>query len=154
VTKTFTVTALMQLAEKGELSLDDPIETYVPGMPNGSATLRQLAEMRSGIPSYTFDQSFQDTVFSDPNHVWTPQELVDLVKGEAPMFAPGTMTFYSNTNLVLLGMAIEKVTGAPIAEVMKGADLRAPRPRPHDHADRRRLPRAALAGLHDAGRRR
>ena len=119
VTKTFTVTALLQLAEEGVLSLDDPIEKYVPGMPNGDATLGQLAEMRSGIPSYTFDEGFQTTLFSDPNHVWEPQQLVDLVKGQDPMFAPGAMTFYSNTNLVLLGMVIEQVTGEPIAEVMK-----------------------------------
>ncbi len=119
VTKTFTVTALMQLAEKGQLSLDDPIEKYVPGMPNGTATLRELAEMRSGIPSYTFDQSFQDTIFSQPDTPWTPQQLVDLVKGQEPMFAPGTMTFYSNTNTVLLGMVIEKVTGKPVAQVFQ-----------------------------------
>jgi D-alanyl-D-alanine carboxypeptidase len=119
VTKTFTVTALLQLAEDGVLSLDDPIEQYVPGMPNGDATLAELAEMRSGIPSYTFDEGFQTTLFSDPNHVWEPQQLVDLVKGQEAMFAPGTMTFYSNTNLVLLGMVIEQVTGEPIAEVMQ-----------------------------------
>src|SRR5215218_966828 len=119
VTKTFTITALMQLAERGELSLDDPIEKYVPGMPNGDATLYELAAMRSGIPSYTFDESFQDTLFSDPNYVWTPQALVDLVKGVEPMFAPGAKTFYSNTNTVLLGMVIEQVTGKPIHEVMQ-----------------------------------
>jgi D-alanyl-D-alanine carboxypeptidase len=119
VTKTFTVTALMQLAEQGKLSLDDPIDTYVSGMPNGSATLGDLAAMRSGIPSYTFDQSFQDTIFSSPTTPWTPQQLVDLVKGDEPMFAPGTMTFYSNTNLVLLGMVIEQVTGKPVAQVFE-----------------------------------
>jgi D-alanyl-D-alanine carboxypeptidase len=119
VTKTFTVTALLQLAEEGALSLDDPIEQYVPGMPNGTATLAQLAEMRSGIPSYTFDEGFQTTLFSDPDFVWEPQQLVDLVKGQEPMFAPGTMTFYSNTNLILLGMVIEQVTGEPIDEVMQ-----------------------------------
>ncbi|MDR7186781.1 D-alanyl-D-alanine carboxypeptidase [Microbacterium trichothecenolyticum] len=119
VTKTFTITALLQLAEQGELSLDDPIEMYIPGMPNGDATLYDLASMRSGIPSYTFDQSFQETLFSDPNHVWTPQELVDLVKGTEPMYPPGSMTFYSNTNTVLLGMVIEKVTGKPIQDVMR-----------------------------------
>lgn len=119
VTKTFTVTALLQLAEAGTLSLDDPIEQYVPGMPNGTATLAQLAEMRSGIPSYTFDEGFQTTLFSDPNHVWEPQQLVDLVKGQEAMFEPGTMTFYSNTNLILLGMVIEQVTGKPIDRVMQ-----------------------------------
>lgn len=124
VTKTFTVTALMQLAERGELSLDDPIEQYVPGLPNGDATLYDLAAMRSGIPSYTFNTSFQDTVFGDPNHVWTPQALVDLVKGLEPMFAPGAKTFYSNTNTVLLGMVIEQVAGKPIQDVMQEQIIR------------------------------
>ena len=118
VTKTFTVTALLQLAEQGVLSLDDPIEQYVPGMPNGDATLRELGEMRSGIPSYTFDEEFQQTLFDDPNHVWEPQQLVDLVKGDEPMFEPGTMMFYSNTNLVLLGMVIEQVADKPIEDVI------------------------------------
>lgn len=119
VTKTFTVTALLQLAEQGELSLDDPIEQYVPGMPNGDATLVQLAEMRSGIPSYTFDEEFQQELFSDPDHGWEPQQLVDLVKGDEPMFEPGAMMFYSNTNLVLLGMVVEQVAGAPIQDVLQ-----------------------------------
>ena len=118
VTKTFTVTALLQLAEQGELSLDDPIEQYVPGMPNGDATLYELASMRSGIPSYTFDDSFQQEFFSDPETVYEPQQLVDLVKGDEPMFEPGTMMFYSNTNLVLLGMVIEQVADAPIEDVL------------------------------------
>lgn len=119
VTKTFTVTALMQLAEQGALSLDDPIEQYVPGMPNGDATLYDLAAMRSGIPSYTFDESFEHTLFADPDYVWTPQALVDLVKGVEPMYPPGAKTFYSNTNTVLLGMVIEQVTGKPIDQVMQ-----------------------------------
>jgi D-alanyl-D-alanine carboxypeptidase len=119
VTKTFTVTSILQLSEQGALSLDDPIEQYVSGMPNGTATLAQLADMRSGIPSYTFDEGFQQTLFSDPDHVWTPQQLVDLVKGDDPMFEPGTMTFYSNTNLVLLGMVIEQVTGRSVEDVMR-----------------------------------
>ena len=154
VTKTFTVTALLQLAEAGDLSLDDPIEQYVPGMPNGTATLAQLAEMRSGIPSYTFDDGFQTTLFSDPNHVWEPQELVDLVKGQEAMFEPGTMTFYSNTNLILLGMVIEQVTGKPIDQVMQEQIIE---PLGLEHtvlAHRRHLPRSAPAGVHDAGRRR
>ncbi|MCC5953201.1 MAG: beta-lactamase family protein [Acidimicrobiia bacterium] len=118
VAKTFTVTALLQLAEQGELSLDDPIEDYVPGMPNGEATLGELAEMRSGIPSYTFSDEWQDALFSDPERPWEPDELVDVVRGEEPMFEPGAMMFYSNTNLVLLGMVIEQVTGEPIEDVL------------------------------------
>jgi D-alanyl-D-alanine carboxypeptidase len=74
-------------------------------MPSGDATLGQLAAMRSGIPSYTFNDEFQKRLFADPRHEWRPEQLVDLVGGEQPMFERGTMTFYPNTNLVVLGMA-------------------------------------------------
>jgi len=118
VTKTFTSTVLLQLAGEGALSLDDPISTYVPGTPNPQATLGQLSAMRSGIPSYTQTNEFSTAFFADPSRSWPPQELVDLVKGDAPMFEPGTAFDYSNTNIVLLGMVIEQVTGRPITEVM------------------------------------
>ena len=118
ITKTFTSTLLLQSAEKGELSLDDPIEKYVPGMPNPQATLGQLSAMRSGIPSYTFSDAFATAFFGDPQKVWTPEELVGLVKGAAPLFAPGEQWDYSNTNIVLLGMVIEQVTKQPIEKLI------------------------------------
>lgn len=118
VTKTFTVTLLLQLVEQGKVSLDDTISKYVPGMPNGDiATLRQLADMTSGIPSYTGEDGFLNTVFVDHQRQWTPEQLVDFVRGTQPLFAPGKGWNYSNTNTVLLGMVVEKVTGQPISEV-------------------------------------
>jgi D-alanyl-D-alanine carboxypeptidase len=118
ITKTFTVTALLQLVGDGELTLDDPIGDYVEGTPNPEATLGQLAAMRSGIPSFTFDEDFVDQLFADPREPWEPEELVAVVDGAEPDFAPGEATSYSNTNTVLLGMVIEQVTGQPIAEVL------------------------------------
>lgn len=118
VTKTFTVTALLQLADRGELSLEDLIGDYVDGLPNPHATLGQLASMRSGIPSYTFDEGFQEILFTDPDRVWKPEQLVDLIRGEEPDFAPGEATSYSNTNTILLGLVIEKVTGEPASRVI------------------------------------
>src|SRR5262245_12176626 len=117
ITKTFTVTAVLQLADEGALSLDDPIGDFVGGTPNPDATLGQLAAMRSGSPSYTFDEEFQEQLFGDPNRVWTPEQLVDFVRGREADFAPGEATSYSNTNTVLLGLVIEDVTGQPIDEV-------------------------------------
>ena len=118
ITKTFTITALLQLAEKGLVSLEDPISKYVPGMPNGdTATLGNLAAMTSGIPSYTENKAFTDALFANTSKAWTPQQLVDVVKGEAPMFAPGTKFYYSNTNTVLLGMVMEQVTGKPMEQI-------------------------------------
>lgn len=120
VTKTMTVSALLQLVEEGKVSLDDPIGKYFPGLPNGDvATLRQLANMTSGIPAYTADEAFQKAIFADPQRQWRPEELVDFVRGKESLFAPGKGWAYSNTNTVLLGMLIEQVTGKPIHEVFQ-----------------------------------
>ena len=120
ITKTFTVTLLLQLAEKGLVSLDDTIDKYVPGMPNGdTATLLDLAHMTSGIIPYTAIPASTDAFFADTQKAWTPQELVDFVKGTKPQFAAGTNFQYSNTNTVLLGMVIEQVTGRPYADVVQ-----------------------------------
>ncbi len=121
LTKTMTATVILQLFEEGKLSLDDPIGKYVPGMPNGdTATLRQLAEMTSGIEPYTLPGTgFQEQLFADPLRVWTPDELVAFERGKAPKFAPGEGWQYSNTNYVLLGMVIEQITGQPISEVFQ-----------------------------------
>ncbi len=118
VSKTFTVTLLLQLVEAGLVSVDDPIGDYVPGTTNPQATLGQLAAMRSGIPSYTTTDAFSDAFFADPFRSWRPEELVALVEGADPLFAPGAAWNYSNTNLVLLGMVVEQVSGRPVEELV------------------------------------
>ena len=111
-TKTFTVTALLQLAAQGKLGLDDPIGRYVPGVVNGdTATLRELASMTSGIPSYTQVEPFFHDLTSDPLRSFTPQQLLAYVAGEPALFPPGEGFDYSNTNTVLLGLVIEQVSG-------------------------------------------
>ena len=115
VTKTFTATLLLKAAARGQLSLDDTIDRYVEGIPNGDEiTLRQMADMSSGIASYTLDEQWQDEFFSDPRAVWTPEELVKFGIEDSPVFDPGDDFQYSNTNYVLLGMVLEQVTGKPI----------------------------------------
>ena len=118
LTKTMTATVLLQLVEEGTLSLDETIGTYVPGVPNGdNATLLQLADMTSGIPSYTASDAVVSKYFADPEYAWSPQELVDAVKPLPADFAPGEGWAYSNTNYVLLGMVIEQVLDQPIDAV-------------------------------------
>lgn len=119
VTKTFTVTALLQQVERGTMSLADPIEKYVPGLPNGrTATLRDLAQMTSGIPSYTQNRAWGTAYFADTASTYTAQQLVDYVKGKKPMFPAGKKFYYSNTNTVALGMAIAQATGKPLETVL------------------------------------
>ena len=120
VTKTFTGTLILQLAEEGLVSLDDPVEKYYPGIPNGpDITLAQLANMTSGIASYTTNPTFGERLFSDTRASFEPDELVQLAIPESPHFAPGTDYEYSNTNTVLLGLIVEQVTGQSIGEALR-----------------------------------
>jgi D-alanyl-D-alanine carboxypeptidase len=120
LTKTFTVTGVLQLARDGLLSLDDPIDRYVPGVPSGSQiTLRELARMQSGLPNYTANDDFVRTLLSDPQRPWTPQELLGYAFSQPPTFAPGQGFEYSNTNTVLLGLVVEKVSGQPLHDYIR-----------------------------------
>jgi len=120
VTKTFTVSLLLQAAAQGLLSLDDTIDQYVEGIPNGdSITLRQMASMTSGIASYTFNEQFLNDLFSDPERVWKPEELVQFGIADSPAFDPGTEFQYSNTNTVLLGLVLQQVSGKPIGDLYR-----------------------------------
>jgi D-alanyl-D-alanine carboxypeptidase len=120
ITKTFTVTVLLQLADQKRVRLDDPVSKYESFVPNGkNITLRMLANMTSGLYSYTFDKTFIRRLFADPHRSWTPRQLVNISIKHKPPFLPGKGWQYCNTNTVLLGMIIEKVTGKKIADVFK-----------------------------------
>ena len=77
LTKTFTVTGMLQLSEQGKLGLDDPIANYIDGVPQrDKITLRQLARMRSGLENYANSTEFQQALIADPYRNFTPQELL------------------------------------------------------------------------------
>lgn len=119
VTKTFTGTVIMQLAQEGKLSLSDPIEKYYAGIPDGDRiTLEQLANMTSGIASY-YTEPFLERYFGNPETTFKPDELIAYGVAESPTFEPGAQFNYSNTNTILLGRVIEAVTGQTAAEVFK-----------------------------------
>ncbi|GAB2832375.1 serine hydrolase domain-containing protein [Actinocorallia aurea] len=146
VTKTFTVTALLKLVDDGLLGLDDPISAHVSGVPNGrNITLRQLAEMRSGLFNYSEDPQWEKEMLANPKRPWTPRELLDFSFDHPAQFAPGERFQYSNTNTVLLGLAVEKASGKDLqdyltTEVIEPARLQdtafptdADFPEPHAH---------------------
>lgn len=119
-TKTFTVTALLQLVDRGKVELDDPISKYVPGVNRGdSITLRHLATMRSGLVNYTVTEAFDKALVADPLRVWTPPQLLALAVKRPLLFAPGTSLQYSNTNTILLGLVIEQVSGESLGEYIR-----------------------------------
>jgi len=107
-TKTMTATVIMQLVQEGKLKLNDPISKFRPDVPNGqNITIEQLATMRSGLYSYTFDLGFNETLDKDPQKAWTPDELLKIAFAHPSNSPPGTKFDYCNTNLVLLGLVIE-----------------------------------------------
>lgn len=111
VTKTFTAAAVFELVEDGVLTLDDPVEQWVPGWWEGP-TVRHLLGHASGIVSYNYVGDF------DGSAAWTPEELVQWAwdHDSSLRFAPGTDWEYSNTNYVLLGLVIEAATGRSYAD--------------------------------------
>ncbi|WP_405439284.1 beta-lactamase family protein [Streptomyces avidinii] len=130
VTKTFTVTALLELVDDGKVGLDDPIAKYVDGVPNGDRiTLRELAGMRSGLFNYSADEDFYKAFTSNPDRPFTPQELLDYSFKHPVLFEPNAKFYYCNTNLILLGLVVEKVSGTPLdrfidREVVEPAGLK------------------------------
>ncbi|WP_326653704.1 MULTISPECIES: serine hydrolase domain-containing protein [unclassified Streptomyces] len=120
VTKTFTVTGVLQLVDRGKVGLDDPISQYVSGVPGGDViTVRQLAEMRSGLFNYTDDERWLAALRSDPHRSYTPRQLLDIAFRHPPTFEPGAKWEYSNTNTTLLGMLVEKVSGQSLGDYLQ-----------------------------------
>ncbi|MFF3935642.1 serine hydrolase domain-containing protein [Streptomyces phaeofaciens] len=119
-TKTFTVTALLQLVDEGKIGLDDTIGDYIDGVPNGDRiTLRQLAGMRSGLFNYSADDDFFKAFTSDPDRPFTPQELLDYSFKHPVLFPPGEQFYYCNTNLILLGLVVEQISGQDLNDYIQ-----------------------------------
>jgi len=111
-TKTMTSTVILQLVQEGKLKLSDPISKFRPEVPNGqNITIEHLATMRSGLYSYTFDLGFNETLDKDPQKAWTPDELLKIAFSHSSNGPPGKTFDYCNTNIVLLGLVIERLTG-------------------------------------------
>ncbi len=111
VTKSFTVTVILQLVDEGLINLNDPLSKFFPEIENSSATVGELTNMRSGIFNYTEDNNFVLELIQNLLRKWAPQELVDVADSNLPYFTPDGGWHYSNTNTVILGMIIEQVTG-------------------------------------------
>ncbi|MCX5366542.1 beta-lactamase family protein [Streptomyces sp. NBC_00124] len=119
VSKTFSSVVLLQLVQERKLELDVPVNRYLPGLlPDDRITVRHLMTHRSGLADYT-DAMFEHTVpgfEAVRNRVFSYQELVDLSLSEPRTTEPGVAYKYSNTNFVVVGMLIEKITGKPVAK--------------------------------------
>jgi D-alanyl-D-alanine carboxypeptidase len=118
ITKSFTSMIILKLEAEGKLNINDPITRYLPQYPQwNTVTIRQLLNHTSGIPNYTNTGQFNKIRKETPKAGFTPAQLVSMA-GSRKLFSPGKGWKYSNTNYVLAGMIIEKVTGSSAHEIM------------------------------------
>ncbi|GGS22734.1 hypothetical protein Snoj_24010 [Streptomyces nojiriensis] len=112
--------AMLQLVEEGKADLDDPISRWLPDAPHADKiTLRMLGASTSGLRDYVPDPKFLAALYADPFRQWTPDELVGISAAHPLLYEPGTSWSYSHANFVLLGQALEKISGMPLAKVME-----------------------------------
>ncbi|MFJ8663479.1 serine hydrolase domain-containing protein [Streptomyces sp. NPDC093795] len=127
ITKTFTAAAIMQQVEQGRIGLDAPIGDYlpqlVPGERGRKITVRMLLNNTSGFPDYiryafpSLQNMSSKSLDENRFRQFRPAELIEMGVNAPPAAEPGaTPGVYSNTNYLLLGQLLEKVTGIPAEE--------------------------------------
>ena len=116
ISKVFTATMIMQLVEEKKLTLSTPLATFFPQLPNAAAiTVDQLLNHRSGLHSLTDDAAYL-TYMTQPK---TQAELLAIMAAPKPDFEPGAKHAYSNTNYIVLGYIVEKLTRMPYAQALQ-----------------------------------
>ncbi|MET7656700.1 MULTISPECIES: serine hydrolase domain-containing protein [unclassified Streptomyces] len=126
----FMGTVLLQLVQEHKARLDDPVSRWLPDLPHGDEiTLRMLGDSTSGLHDYVTDPVFLKRLYADPWQHWAPEEVVGISLSHPLWYRPGTNWSYSHANFVLLGRALEKISGTPLdrllrERVMKPLELR------------------------------
>jgi D-alanyl-D-alanine carboxypeptidase len=121
VTKEFVGVVVMQLVDERRLSLDDTLARRLPGVVREGrrVRVRNLLNHTSGIPDYMALAPFRTATPRDPRVVLPPRRLIATAVRLPLEFTPGTRASYSNTNSILLGEIVKRVTGEPLARVLR-----------------------------------
>ncbi|MDB5032023.1 serine hydrolase domain-containing protein [Mucilaginibacter sp.] len=122
VTKTMTSTAILMLMERGKLKLDQNVKDFFPDFPYDGVTIRLLLTHRSGMMNYVY---FVDDIYRKEHRIQkiglsNKDAMAMIAKYKPARFNSPNKTFlYNNSNFMVLGSIIEKVTGMPYAQFMK-----------------------------------
>ena len=124
--KTYVTAAAHHLVAAGELDLDQKaIEFFADDewylrLPNAEHfTVRQLLRHQTGIPRHVFQPDFFPDCAADPDRVWKPRELLAYVFDLDPLFEVGQGWAYADTNYIIVGMILERVSGTPFYDYVK-----------------------------------
>jgi len=119
ITKNMVATLVLQLAEEGKLSLEDPIGKWLPSYPhvNPAITIRQMLNHTSGLFMFWENEQLWDDLIRYRTKHFTPEEVLGYLK--EPQFRPGEGYHYSNTGYLLAAMIITRATGSTLAAEMR-----------------------------------
>lgn len=124
--KTYVSAVLLQLAEEKKLGLSDRVSKFLgenpwfKKIPNHSEiNIRHLMNHTSGIPEHVTEPRFAGAIIKTPDKIWQPEELLAFIMDKSPLFPPGEGWFYADTNYILVGMIIEKITGRTYYEALQ-----------------------------------
>lgn len=128
MSKTFVAVTALLMQDEGLLSLDDAAADYLPDEVvenianldgDDGVTLRELLAMQSGIDDYLGTEDFWIKVEAEPTFAWTAEEALTYAYDMQPLFAPGEEVSYSNTNYLLMQLALEDAGDAPLHELVR-----------------------------------
>ena len=145
ISKQFTATAILMLQQEGKLSIDDPVGKYLPGLTRGNeVTIREILSHTSGYQDY-YAEDYTMTPMTRPT---TAEHILD-TWGKKPLdFDPGTQWQYSNTNYVIAGAIVEKVSGEPVFQFLSERIFRPLGMKSVWNSDMRKIPPPAATGYY------
>ncbi|GLY53951.1 serine hydrolase domain-containing protein [Lentzea sp. NBRC 102530] len=117
ITKSFVAVATLQLTAERKVELDGPVNQYVPHVKDSRITVRQVLQHTSGLPDYVM-QIGVPKIADVRDRYFAPHDLLDVALSQPPAFQPGEKYEYSNTNYVVAGLLVQKVTGRPVGEAI------------------------------------
>jgi D-alanyl-D-alanine carboxypeptidase len=126
VGKTYVAAIALQLIKEGKFSLDDKVSKWLADrnwysrIPNADdITVRMIMNHTSGVMRYEFKEAFTRDLSNQPDKEWTPEELLKYVLDEKASFPAGQGWEYSDTNYILLGLIMEKVSGKKYYDLLR-----------------------------------
>jgi len=126
VGKTYVSAIALQFIKEGRFSLEDKVSKWLGDrpwysrIPNAAdITVRMIMNHTSGVMRYEFKEAFTKDLTNQPDKVWTPEELLKYILDEKASFAAGQGWEYSDTNYILLGLILEKISGKKYYDLLR-----------------------------------
>jgi D-alanyl-D-alanine carboxypeptidase len=145
--KTYAAALLMQLNDKGKIELEDKLIDYFPQtdwlnrLPNiQEITIKMLLQHTSGLPRYAMKSTVWDSLNVNPNKIWSYKDRLSIIFENKPLHKAGQGWAYSDTNYILLGMLIEKLSKTYYYDVLKSEILIPEKLNATFAADKRNIP--------------